>query len=171
MIIWGKIIGFCLGWLTLGPIGAVIGLVLGAAFDRGLRLNLYRMYPPKDEPSDSARSQRQQHFQQAFQQAWEQFAREQQRWHQQGTQQGQQHWQPHTDVQPDALKAAYQTLEVTPGAPPDEVKSAYRRLMNQYHPDKLVSKGLPEDMLTFAKEKTQQIRTAYDLIRQTQGFR
>jgi len=60
---------------------------------------------------------------------------------------------------------------ITPGATPDDVKNAYRRLMTQYHPDKLVSKGLPEGMLKFAKEKTQQIRKAYELIRQTQGFR
>jgi DnaJ like chaperone protein len=47
-----------------------------------------------------------------------------------------------------------------------ELKKAYRRLMSQHHPDKLVSKGLPEEMMKLATEKTQQIKDAYDLIKQ-----
>lgn len=38
--------------------------------------------------------------------------------------------------------------------------------MSQHHPDKLVSKGLPEEMMKLATEKTQQIKDAYDLIKQ-----
>jgi DnaJ like chaperone protein len=39
--------------------------------------------------------------------------------------------------------------------------------MNQNHPDKLVAKGLPEEMMTLAKEKTQKISKAYDLIQKS----
>ena len=46
-----------------------------------------------------------------------------------------------------------------------ETKKAYRRMMSQHHPDKLVSKGLPEEMIKLATEKTQKIREAYDLIK------
>ena len=45
-----------------------------------------------------------------------------------------------------------------------EVKKAYRRLMNQHHPDKLVAKGMPEEMMKLATEKTQEIKLAYELI-------
>ena len=47
-----------------------------------------------------------------------------------------------------------------------ELKKAYRRQMNQHHPDKLVAKGLPEEMIDIATEKTQAIKAAYDLIKQ-----
>ena len=52
-----------------------------------------------------------------------------------------------------------------------EVSKAYRRLMNQNHPDKLVAKGLPESMMKAAEEKTRQIRAAYDAIREARGMR
>ena len=49
-------------------------------------------------------------------------------------------------------------------SPKAEVKKAYRRLMSQNHPDKLVAKGLPEEMMRLAKEKTQKISKAYETI-------
>jgi DnaJ like chaperone protein len=36
--------------------------------------------------------------------------------------------------------------------------------MSQHHPDKLIAKGLPEEMMKIATEKTQEIRAAYDLV-------
>ncbi len=64
------------------------------------------------------------------------------------------------------IKNAYRILGVDPKAAEAEVKKAYRRLMNQHHPDKLVSRGLPEEMVKVATDKTQEIRKAYDLVRQ-----
>jgi len=60
---------------------------------------------------------------------------------------------------------AYAILGVSESATDAEVKKAYRRLISQHHPDKLVSKGLPDEMMKMAKEKTQQITEAYDTIR------
>lgn len=51
-----------------------------------------------------------------------------------------------------------------------DIKIAYRRLMSQHHPDKLVARGLPEEMIELAKEKTTQIRLAYDQIRRERQF-
>ena len=62
------------------------------------------------------------------------------------------------------LEQAYAVLGLTPKATEAEVKRAYRRLMSQHHPDKLVSKGLPEEMMKLATQKTHEIRQAYDLI-------
>ncbi|MFT5114103.1 MAG: DnaJ like chaperone protein [Parasphingorhabdus sp.] len=64
------------------------------------------------------------------------------------------------------LKDAHEILGVDKSATDAEVKKAYRRLMNQHHPDKLVSKGLPEEMIGVATEKTQQIKKAYDLVKE-----
>lgn len=67
------------------------------------------------------------------------------------------------------LKDSYDVLGVTKNASNSEVKKAYRRLMSQHHPDKLVAKGLPEAMMTLAKKKTQKIRKAYETIRDTRS--
>ena len=69
------------------------------------------------------------------------------------------------------LGDAYRTLGIEPDAADGEVKTAYRRLMNEHHPDKLVSKGLPESMIAVAEERTQQIRAAYDRIKAERGFK
>ena len=63
-----------------------------------------------------------------------------------------------------SLQDAYGVLGLTSSATMAEVKKAYRRLMNQNHPDKLVAKGLPEEMMRLAKEKTQKISKAYETI-------
>jgi hypothetical protein len=49
-----------------------------------------------------------------------------------------------------------------PEASDAEVKLAYRRLMNQHHPDKLRARGMPESMIPIAEAKTREIRAAWD---------
>lgn len=71
----------------------------------------------------------------------------------------------HPDSQGPTLADAYQSLGVEENASDAEVKRAYRRLISQHHPDKLVAKGLPEEMMKIATEKTQEIRKAYETIR------
>ncbi len=68
-----------------------------------------------------------------------------------------------------SLKDAYLLLGVDESVDDAALKKAYRRLMSQHHPDKLVAKGLPEEMIRDATEKTQQIKAAHDLIRQARG--
>ena len=63
------------------------------------------------------------------------------------------------------LAAAYQILEVDPGTSDDEVAKAYRRQLSKHHPDKLKANGLPDSMLEHAKQRTQQIIEAYELIK------
>ena len=64
------------------------------------------------------------------------------------------------------LAAAYELLGLGPDCSEAELKKAYRRQMNQHHPDKLVAKGLPDEMIDLAEEKTREIRAAYELIRE-----
>ena len=68
------------------------------------------------------------------------------------------------------LDDAYEILGVSRDASNDEVKKAYRRLMSQHHPDKLVSKGLPDEMIEMAKTKSQDIGRAYERIKEERGI-
>jgi DnaJ like chaperone protein len=68
-----------------------------------------------------------------------------------------------------SLPDAYAILGVDKAVNDADVKKAYRRLMSQHHPDKLVAKGLPEEMIKDATAKTQQIKSAYDQIREARG--
>ncbi|MDJ0882010.1 MAG: co-chaperone DjlA [Gammaproteobacteria bacterium] len=69
------------------------------------------------------------------------------------------------------LEEAYAILGVDQSVSDAELKKAYRRLMSQHHPDKLVAKGLPEEMIKDATEKTQQIKDAYEQIKASRGMK
>lgn len=72
--------------------------------------------------------------------------------------------------QTTTLAQAYQLLELPTTANKQEVKKAYRKLMSQHHPDKLIAKGLPEAQIKAANEKTQKIRKAYEQICASRGW-
>jgi DnaJ like chaperone protein len=68
------------------------------------------------------------------------------------------------------LKDAYAALGVSEDTDDRAVKHAYRRLMSQYHPDKLIAEGMPEDMVRMATERTQEIQNAWELVRKARGI-
>ncbi|MCP4284141.1 MAG: co-chaperone DjlA [Gammaproteobacteria bacterium] len=70
-----------------------------------------------------------------------------------------------------SLKDAYAILNIDDTTADAEVKKAYRRLLSQHHPDKLVSKGLPEEMMKMATQKTHEIRQAYEKVKEARGIR
>ncbi len=72
-------------------------------------------------------------------------------------------------TQGPSLSQAYALLGVDPKDSDATVKRAYRRLLSQHHPDKLVSKGLPEEMMKLAAQKTHEIRRAYEMIQEARG--
>ncbi len=64
-----------------------------------------------------------------------------------------------------ALEDAYKALGVSKENTDQEIKHAYRKLMSQYHPDKLMGQGVPEEMIAVATEQAKEVQTAYDLIK------
>lgn len=84
--------------------------------------------------------------------------------------QGQFHQSRGQDSSAPTLNDAYNALGVDPQAPDKEVKRAYRKLMSQHHPDKLSARGVPDDMLKIATERSQEIQAAYELVRSQRGM-
>ncbi|MBU1236992.1 MAG: co-chaperone DjlA [Gammaproteobacteria bacterium] len=69
-----------------------------------------------------------------------------------------------------ALEDAYKALGVTKENTDQEIKRAYRKLISQYHPDKLIGQGMPADMIAMATEKTKEIQLAHDVIKRTRNI-
>jgi DnaJ like chaperone protein len=69
------------------------------------------------------------------------------------------------------LEQAYAHLGLKPGASDAEVKRAFRKLVSQHHPDKLISRGLPEEMMELAKTRVSEINTAYEQIKKARGMK
>lgn len=69
------------------------------------------------------------------------------------------------------LAESYKILGVDTAATDAQIKKAYRKLVSQNHPDKLVSKGLPPEMIKLATEKTQKIHKAYEIVQQARGMK
>lgn len=69
-----------------------------------------------------------------------------------------------------SLADAYAVLGVSESASDRDVKKSYRRMMSQHHPDKLVAKGLPEEMMKLASQKTHEIKQAYDQVKAARGL-
>lgn len=65
----------------------------------------------------------------------------------------------------DLLKAAYGVIGVSVDMSDTQIKKAYRKLMSENHPDKLISRGVPEEVITLAKERTQEVQASYELIK------
>lgn len=73
-------------------------------------------------------------------------------------------------VTASALDDAYKALGVTKDSSDAEIKRAYRKLMSQYHPDKLMGQGVPEDMIRMATEQAKEIQLAYDLVKKSRNL-
>jgi DnaJ like chaperone protein len=69
-----------------------------------------------------------------------------------------------------SVEDAYKILGVDESYSDKEIKRAYRRLLAQHHPDKLVAKGLPEEMQKLANKKTHEIISAYEIIKKNRDI-
>ena len=65
----------------------------------------------------------------------------------------------------------YTVLGVAHGSTDTEVKAAYRKLIKEHHPDRLVAQGMPEDVVELANEKLAAINDAYAKVEKERGMK
>ena len=68
-----------------------------------------------------------------------------------------------------AVEEAYKALDCSPEMSDEEIKKAYRQKCIEFHPDKLSSKGLPEEFMQYANEQLAKVNDAYDTIKQARA--
>ena len=69
------------------------------------------------------------------------------------------------------VKAAYAALGISVDASNDDIKKAYRRLMNRNHPDKIAGSNPHKDVLAEAQRRTREVRSAYELLKARRSIR
>ena len=64
----------------------------------------------------------------------------------------------------------YSVLYCKETATNEELKKQYRKMVSDYHPDKIEAKGLPEEFVKFANDKFREIQEAYEAIKKERGI-
>ncbi len=67
------------------------------------------------------------------------------------------------------LNEAYKIIGVSPDASWEDVRKAHKKLMLKYHPDRLKSQGIPDEMIASYAEKAKDIQAAFDCIKRARG--
>ena len=69
-----------------------------------------------------------------------------------------------------AAEDPYGILGLDPKVSTAELKRAYRALIKEHHPDRLIAKGMPEEFIEIANDKLATINAAYDRIAKERGL-
>ncbi len=75
------------------------------------------------------------------------------------------------DADAQRVTAAYETLGVEKSSSNDDIKKAYRRLMNKIHPDKLASENPDAGAVAEAERRTREVRSAYEMLKVRRSIR
>jgi DnaJ like chaperone protein len=70
----------------------------------------------------------------------------------------------------DGLDKHYKTLDCTPESSIDDIKRNYKKLVKEFHPDVIISKGLPEEFVEFASNRFREIQESYEKIKKERNF-
>ncbi|PUB18676.1 J domain-containing protein [Yoonia sediminilitoris] len=70
---------------------------------------------------------------------------------------------------PDAKRDPYAVLQVEPDAPMDEVRAAWRKLVRETHPDRMIARGVPEEAIKLAEKRMVAINRAWEQIKEAHG--
>lgn len=73
-------------------------------------------------------------------------------------------------VQPDE-QDPYTILEADRSMSDQEIKSHYRKLVRENHPDRLIARGVPEEFVRISTDKLASINNAWSLIANERGLR
>lgn len=65
---------------------------------------------------------------------------------------------------------AYAVLGLSSDADDETVKSAYRQLVHEYHPDRIISQGMPQEFVEYATQRFQEIQTAWEQIKRQRNL-
>jgi DnaJ like chaperone protein len=71
----------------------------------------------------------------------------------------------------ERVTSAYAVLGVNRSSTNEEIKKAYRRLMNKNHPDKLAGAASDNALATAAAKRTREIRGAYEMLKARRSIR
>lgn len=154
----GGIIGFFMGSVFWIP-GMIIGAFIGSSVGRSVDTLLF---------GSSTSSRNQQRAQDAYRTFYEQFYRQQQGYnHSYNTNSG---YQGYQNYQAGASDQCYTDLGCSRTDSNDVIKKQYRKMVSQYHPDKLAAKGLSEAELNAADLKFKNIQNSYDQIKREKGI-
>jgi DnaJ like chaperone protein len=69
-----------------------------------------------------------------------------------------------------AKRNPYEVLGIDPSIGNEELKTHYRKLIAENHPDKLLARGVPEEFIAIATEKVATINEAYEAIARERGI-
>ena len=72
---------------------------------------------------------------------------------------------------PNAEQDPWSVLGIDPGASRDEARAAWRRLVKESHPDRLIAAGVPEEAIRLAETRMQVINRAWAEIEGRGGAR
>jgi DnaJ like chaperone protein len=75
------------------------------------------------------------------------------------------------DADTRRIDLAYRTLGVEQSSSNDDIKKAYRRLMNKSHPDKLAGGDHDAAVISEAERRTREVRGAYELLKTRRSIR
>jgi DnaJ like chaperone protein len=73
--------------------------------------------------------------------------------------------------QGDTLDKYYSALNASKDDSDEKIKQQYRKLVSEFHPDKIASKGLPDAFIQFANDKFREIQDAYEKIKAQRGMK
>jgi len=78
---------------------------------------------------------------------------------------------PAGDADAARVRGAYNALGISAEASNDEIKKAYRRLMNRNHPDKIAGSNPDASELAEAERRTREVRVAYEMLKARRSIR
>ncbi|MDH3363128.1 MAG: co-chaperone DjlA [Gammaproteobacteria bacterium] len=78
---------------------------------------------------------------------------------------------PAGDADAARVRGAYEALGMSPDASNEEIKKAYRRLMNKSHPDKIAGRNPDAAVVAEAERRTREIRGAYEMLKARRSIR